>query len=707
MMPRPEPGIFCSEASSQCDGMLWPTTCGNSRQMQPETAPDSTVDSLVDCAQGLQKLRADLVRTHEEAGQQRQQENNDMAPFESVSDAYRRQLREKKLGGREIGFEVNEEEMEFEEEEDGWEEDVDKEEEELDPRMAAEARNEEVEFMINKLSMFEFGTLEDAMRRSGGKMPTTTKWVEGWKTNEDGSKFVRSRLVGRDFKPKHGGVREDLFAAMPPLEAKKALFRMTAGVRGQRKRRGEGEVKLMFVDVKKAHLNAKCEEEVWVELPKEMWKWGRFARLKRWLYGMRKAAVGWEEDYAAKLVGAGFRRGIGAPTVFFNPKTKVRVVVHGDDFTFAGERRELEEVRGKMEEWYEVKVRGIMGSGEDEVKELTILGRTVRWTQEGLEYEADGKHRRELMKAEGLTDQSKAAESAIVRERSGEEVEGDRDELWGEGKRRFRGKAARLNYLGQDRSDVQYAAKLVCSGMSKPTVGDERRLKRVVRYLVGMEKVVWNMGEWDDGYAPEVDVFVDSDWAKGEARKSTSGGMIVLGGTGIKHWSRTQKTRSLSVGEAEYYAIVTGCAEGLGIQALLEDMGWVVKVRLWTDSSTAKAVAGRRGLGKLRHVELRYLWVQEMVRSGRVLVSKVQGEENVADHLTKEMSVGQFERHLGRVGCEMVRRNLCGEGEGEDGIGEVESSSSMRNARGRGTQRAHEPRVKNLEATRRGRGVLW
>ena len=60
---------------------------------------------------------------------------------------------------------------------------------------------------------------------------------------------------------------------------------------------------------------------------------------------MRKAAAGWEEDYAKRLQGEGFRRGRGAPTVFWNEKTAVRVVVHGDDFTFAGVRKELEAKR--------------------------------------------------------------------------------------------------------------------------------------------------------------------------------------------------------------------------------------------------------------------------------------------------------------------------------------------------------------------------
>lgn len=35
---------------------------------------------------------------------------------------------------------------------------------------------------------------------------------------------------------------------------------------------GAEEVKLMFIDVRKAHLNAKCDEEEWVELPEEFWE---------------------------------------------------------------------------------------------------------------------------------------------------------------------------------------------------------------------------------------------------------------------------------------------------------------------------------------------------------------------------------------------------------------------------------------------------
>ena len=64
----------------------------------------------------------------------------------------------------------------------------------------------------------------------------------------------------------------------------------------------------MFIHVRNAHLNAVGKEEEWVELP-EFWEHGGYARLRRWMYAMRKAAAVWDEDYAEKMVAEGFKSG--------------------------------------------------------------------------------------------------------------------------------------------------------------------------------------------------------------------------------------------------------------------------------------------------------------------------------------------------------------------------------------------------------------
>jgi len=48
---------------------------------------------------------------------------------------------------------------------------------------------------------------------------------------------------------------------------------------------------------------------------------------------------------------------------------------------------------------------------------------------------------------------------------------------------RFRRGAARINYMAQDRPDLSVASRILSQGMSSPTVNDEVRLKRVIRYL--------------------------------------------------------------------------------------------------------------------------------------------------------------------------------------------------------------------------------
>ena len=108
----------------------------------------------------------------------------------------------------------------------------------------------------------------------------------------------------------------------------------------------------MFIDVRKTHLIPVCNEKVFVELPD-----GRVVRLKKWLYGMRKAASSWEEIYTEKFVEKGFQPGSAWPVVFFNKETAVRVVVHGDDFTFSAHHLELVALQKWIESWCDIQFR--------------------------------------------------------------------------------------------------------------------------------------------------------------------------------------------------------------------------------------------------------------------------------------------------------------------------------------------------------------
>ena len=130
----------------------------------------------------------------------------------------------------------------------------------------------------------------------------------------------------------------------------------------------------------------------------------------------------------------------------------------------------------------------------------------------------------------------------------------------------------------------------------------------------------------------------------------------MLGGVALKHWSSTQSTVALSVGEAEYTALVRAATEALGMQSAACDFGVNLSIEIGVDSSTAKSIASRSGVGKVRHLETKTLWVQQAVRRKRFLLGKVPGTWNPADVLTKPLSAFEMHEKLGRVGATMVRR---------------------------------------------------
>ncbi len=113
--------------------------------------------------------------------------------------------------------------------------------------------------------------------------------------------------------------------------------------------------------------------------------------MKRWLYGFRGAARGWEMEWQDEFKGEGFAMGKAAPTTIWNEDKEVRCVVHGDDFTFLGRDVDLKRMSKRMAEWYEIKVRALLGPEAGDDKEITILNRTVRWKKNEIEYEADRK----------------------------------------------------------------------------------------------------------------------------------------------------------------------------------------------------------------------------------------------------------------------------------------------------------------------------
>ncbi len=131
---------------------------------------------------------------------------------------------------------------------------------------------------------------------------------------------------------------------------------------------------------------------------------------------------------------------------------------------------------------------------------------------------------------------------------------------------------------------------------------------------------------------------------------------MMIGRHCIKTWATTQGTVALSSAEAEFYAMVEAVTRAKGLLTLAKELGWrelSLVVHVGTDSNAAKSFVNRRGLGKMRHIEIRDLWLQKEIREGKVEVNKVLGTENPAELMTKILTVKEIEERLRRMSIVM------------------------------------------------------
>ena len=117
--------------------------------------------------------------------------------------------------------------------------------------------------------------------------------------------------------------------------------------------------------------------------------------------------------------------------------------------------------------------------------------------------------------------------------------------------------------------------------------------------------------------------------------------------------------------------MVKAASEAFGLQSVAQDLGFELRISLCTDSSAAVGICRRAGIGRVRHLAVGQLWVQELVRDGAVGLFKVRGEFNPADLLTKPLCRTMLDAHLGHL---QVRRETGRAGSAPAASAEVDTT---------------------------------
>ena len=181
---------------------------------------------------------------------------------------------------------------------------------------------------------------------------------------------------------------------------------------------------VMINDVARAFFEAKATRQVCVELPtegltEEDKKRDVVGILNMSLYGTRDAATNWQKEVAKEMTTWGFERGKYNPCLYRHKGLDIITLIHGDDFVSVGTRESIHQFKENLASRFEIKTT-IIGDAPNENSEGRVLGRVIRITDEGWEYEPDQRHAEMIVEAMGLQN-SKSVSTPAEEEKAWEE----------------------------------------------------------------------------------------------------------------------------------------------------------------------------------------------------------------------------------------------------------------------------------------------
>ena len=476
-----------------------------------------------------------------------------------------------------------------------------------------------------------------------GMMNLQSKFVRDWRfrANEAGTKWTwvrRSRLVAKEFRfidP----TMEHLYAPAS-LSCLQKLFASLACACPK--------LRIYTGDIKDAYLTVPQRRPTFIRLGDLCFQ------LLYNLPGQRAGARDFYDKLAKVMRDDEMESFKAAPALFIEAKT-IAVSTHVDDFEILSTDERVERLKNKL------KGAGLNFSLEGpctvEGGECHFLKRKFTGTGEGILVSQSGKHIQKLVELVGV---QRAAGKQTPCPLNPNDVK-DETPLDEARHAIYRTAVGVLLYLGQDRPECLYAIKVLSGKCTCPTEHEWSLLRHLVKFLKahpdqGILLTPCTPGRTvqqrclglDAKSKPKdclfgsghlIEAISDASWAGERDRKSISAMCIYVNGNLVHACNRRQKCITLSSCEAELHGSLAAVQEGIFLKRVIEHLcGEPVQLVHRVDSSSCRAVIGREGLTRMRHIDISYLWIQERCRSGEFSTSAVSTKFCPPDLLTKSMN---------------------------------------------------------------------
>eukprot|EP00253_Pinus_taeda_P015873 PITA_15873 len=454
-----------------------------------------------------------------------------------------------------------------------------------------------IEAMDEEINAIERNKTWDLVELPKGKKVIGVKWVYKAKSNAEGKiERHKARLVVKGYKQQYGRDYEETFAPVARTETVRAVLSIAA----------QNKWKVYQMDMKLAFVNGVLMEEVYIEQPLGYEKKGqkhKVCRLKKALYGLKKAAREWYNRIDSYLLENGFDKCEGEPTLDIKKiDGKILIfVLYVDDVIFIGNDDYLiENFKAVMKEEFEMTDMGLL---------KYFLGIEVEQNGNGI-FISQVKYVNEVLERFNMQDSKAAITPTVMGLKLSKE-----DNSKNFDPSLYKRIVGNLMYLTATRTDIMHAVSLISRFMERPKEAHWQAVKRSLSY-------------------------VKDDW------KSTSGYVFHMGSKAMSWASKKQPIVALSTAEAEYVAATTATCQAVWMRRMLRSLGQeqTKGTVIYCDNNSAIALSKNSVFHKrTKHIDTRFHYIREFVSNGEIVLVHCRTQEQVVDILTKPLGQKSFE----------------------------------------------------------------
>ena len=437
----------------------------------------------------------------------------------------------------------------------------------------------------------------------------------------------RARLVAKGYSQHPGYDFLETFAPTVRVAAVRTILAIAA----------IEDLELRSIDISHAFLNGELEEDIYMEQPEGFEVGGpdHVCKLKKSLYGLKQAGRVWNKKLYATLQEMGFTRIESDNSVYVFIRDDIRIILFVDDITLA------------------CKSSSVL---DQTVKELATHFKLHDLDETsyllGIKVERDHPNRRiylsqrqyivDMLEKYGLSNANPVSTPMDPGLKLSTSMAPQTDDDVA-----FMKSVPYINAVGSlmylaitSRPDIAYSVGVLARFNSNPGPLHWKAVKHLLRYCKGTMdlKLVYGPGNSNEFFT----TYSDADHGGNSDNGRSTGGYLVTLGSGAVSWSsKLQSLVALSTTEAEYISAVEAAKEIVWMRQFLDELGYPQHGPsiLYMDNQSAISVSKNpEYYGRMKHLDLRWYWLRDVVDAGTVEPSFIPTNEMPADILTKPLN---------------------------------------------------------------------